>query len=188
MKQLILAGWKLKLGLDDWWKAVHVLVADQEFMPHFYRAFFASLVANEGRQKMPLVLMLAFGHGLKSVAVSMLTFYSGIFDSLFKAQGISVGSPKYGRLRKGREIRETIRWVVNALETLRITFAHRYLKERGMTPCIETSTGRNKATDAVSSIHWHLCPGSTGMYWKIQVDCDLNWSPAALARCSRSCN
>jgi hypothetical protein len=113
---------------------VHTLMADQEFMPQFYRAFFGSLVNNQ--KKMPLILMLAMGHGLKSVAVSMLTYYASWFDLLFKAQGITVDSPKYNRIRKGRVIRDTIRWVVTALESLRVAFANKYLSEKGKSATI----------------------------------------------------
>jgi hypothetical protein len=68
-----------RFGKDEWWQSVHMLVADQEFMPTFYRLFFTSLDTEEA---MPLILMLAMGHGMKSIAVSMMTYYKSLFDPL----------------------------------------------------------------------------------------------------------
>ena len=68
-------------------------------------------------------------------------------DPCFKAQGIAIDSPAYDRIHKGRIIRDTNRWAVSLLESLRAAMAKKYLEERGN----ERSTGTQKLEDLCSA-------------------------------------
>lgn len=122
---------------------VITLVADQEFLPCFFRSYFASFHTDT---RLPLLPMIAMGHGLKVLATSQLKYFSCIFDPLFKAQGIAIGSPAYNRIRNGRVIRDTVRWAVCSQEALRTALAIEFLQSQGHKKSI-----RNVDTSAMMS-------------------------------------
>jgi hypothetical protein len=69
--------------------------------------------------------MLAMGHGLKALVTTQLKYYSCILQPLFKAQGITIGSPAYNRILKARVIRDSVKWAFLAQEGLRRMLAWR---------------------------------------------------------------
>ena len=120
---------------------VHTMITDQEFMPNLYRKLFMSLKSNK---RQPLVLGLAMGHVLKCIVASMFTYYKPILDPLFKAQGIKIDSPAHGRILKGRNIRDSMKWMISAIETLRIAHAKLYLDAYGDDEMIDIGEGEDR--------------------------------------------
>ena len=116
---------------DDFFDMVHTFTSDQEFMPHLYRKLFLSLHPDSKSKKLPLVLPLAMGHAVKSMSCSMLACYRPFFDELFKGIGVKPNTPKHRRLLDGKHIKETVKFVIGSIETLRSAQAKQYLSENG---------------------------------------------------------
>ena len=107
---------------------MHVIVADQEFMPTIMKEFFSSLKTDS---PLPIIPTLAVGHALKGLSVSMMSFYKCYFDPMLNAIGIKVDWPEYKVLCKGSVIRDTNRLVINFTEMLAYAAALQYLAEVG---------------------------------------------------------
>ncbi len=59
-------------GEEKFYDAVHVIVADQEFMPTMLNEFFSRLTSDS---KLPIIPVLAIGHVMKGISVSMVSYY-----------------------------------------------------------------------------------------------------------------
>ena len=82
-------------GEDDFYKAVHVIVADQEFMPTVAHEFFSQLGSDD---ELPIIPALAIGHEYhtssqapKGVSFGILGYLkfciATCYDTLMKAEG-----------------------------------------------------------------------------------------------------
>jgi len=118
----------LRGGKKKFEEQVHVFMSDQEFMPTFFKKVFLS-IASESEDTIPLILILSTGHCMKSIAVSLLQYFSSFYDPILEAQGAPPGSTEYKRIRKGRVIRETVRRVITGTEAFRVSAVIRYLHE-----------------------------------------------------------
>eukprot|EP00984_Skeletonema_dohrnii_P018359 scaffold8555_cov159-Skeletonema_dohrnii-CCMP3373.AAC.3 len=114
-------------GEDRFNEAVHVIVADQEFMPTMINDFFARL--REEDNNLPILPALAIGHAMKGLSVSMMSFYKCFFDPILEASGVKVGSPKHTKYYKGTVIRDTNELVTNSVEMAATAAAHQYLED-----------------------------------------------------------
>ena len=130
---------------SNFYELVHTCTSDQEFMPSLYRKLFLSLHPANQSKKLPLILPLAMGHAVKSMSCSMLACYRPFFDELFKAIGVKLNSPKHQRYLDGKHIKETVKFVIGAIETLRSAEAKLYLNENGNTQCIVCSDGKQRS-------------------------------------------
>mmetsp|Transcript_41822 Transcript_41822/g.71547 ORF Transcript_41822/g.71547 Transcript_41822/m.71547 type:complete len:178 (+) Transcript_41822:369-902(+) len=110
-------------GREKFSEEVHVIVADQEFMPTVLNEFFSRL---GGDDELPIIPALAIGHALKGLSVSMMSYYKCFFDPMLEAMGVKVGSAEHSRYYKGSVIRNTNGLVTKFTEQLAIAAAHRY--------------------------------------------------------------
>ncbi len=79
-----------------------------------------------------LIPIIAFGHLLKFITASTLTFYEFSFVRNFlKAEGCQPDSPAYNKIMKRRHISATITMLVRMFHHLNRAFALQYLEERG---------------------------------------------------------
>ena len=117
-----------KCGEEEFFNAVHMIVADQEFMPTMMSEFFSRLKTEE---ELPIIPALAIGHAIKGLSVSMMSYYQCFFDPMLDAMGIKVGSPEYNKFYKGSVIRNTNDLVANSTEMLALAAAHKYLTKVG---------------------------------------------------------
>ena len=131
------------------YEKVTQIVSDQEFQPTVYREFLNSLHTDK---PLPFLPALAMCHLHKNMATSMITVYRPFFDELFRAMGIPPGSTEYNRICKGTIIRTTIKWVINALETLRLAYGIQYLKHFGNDKLIEIEHGKKNPLSTSSMI------------------------------------
>ena len=138
-----------KRGEDSFYKAVHVVVADQEFMPTMLNEFFSGL---GGEKPLPILPALAIGHTMKGLSVSMMSYYQCFFDPMLEALGIKPGSQEYKRYYSGKVIRNTNRLVSNFTEMLAVSAARLYLDEVGRDRRIEIE-GRMMAPNAIISTY-----------------------------------
>ena len=115
-------------GEEEFNKAVHVVVADQEFSPVIFSEFFSHLTADK---QLPILPALAIGHAMKNVSTTMMSYYECFFDPMLEAMGVKVGSPEHAKYYKGSEIRKTNGLVANFTEMLALAAAHKYLTEVG---------------------------------------------------------
>ena len=57
-------------GKEEFYKAVHVIIADREFMPTMLNEFFSKLT---GDKNLPIISVFAIGHAMKAISVSMMS-------------------------------------------------------------------------------------------------------------------
>mmetsp|Transcript_16202 Transcript_16202/g.34205 ORF Transcript_16202/g.34205 Transcript_16202/m.34205 type:complete len:121 (+) Transcript_16202:415-777(+) len=111
-------------GEEKFSEAVHVIVADQEFMPTVINEFFSRLNSED---ELPIIPALAIGHTMKGLSVSMMSYYRCFFDPMLGAMGVKVDTPEYSKYFKGSVIRKTNNLVTNFTEMLAVAAAHQYL-------------------------------------------------------------
>ncbi len=99
--------YRLANTIPDFSNGHHVISADQEFMPTFYRLIFASLKNDDNRKRLPFIPSIAMGHQLKNIAISILSCYKPYADELFRNQGFTIDSPKHQAILKGSNIRRS---------------------------------------------------------------------------------
>jgi len=119
-------------------EAVHVIVADQEFLPTMINDFFSRL--REEDNNLPILPALAIGHVMKGLSVSMMSFYKCFFDSILEASGVKVGSPQHAKYYKGTVIRDTNELVTQSIEMAAVAAAHHYLEEVGCQDRIQSDS------------------------------------------------
>lgn len=96
-------------------------------MPTIMNEFFSKLGTDE---ELPIIPMLAIGHVMKGLSVSMMSYYKCFFDPMLKSMGVKEGSPEYNQYYKGKVIRKTNDLVTNATETLAIVAAGQYYQNK----------------------------------------------------------
>ena len=147
-------------GEEKFSEKVHVFMSDQEFMPSLFKKFFLSL-SSQSEDTIPLILILSTGHCMKSIAVSLLQYYSSFFDPILKAQGAPPGSTEYNRIRKGRVIRETVRRVITGTEAFRVSAVIRYLHEMGKVKGIlNPYNNKMMSPMGILNLHFDLLKGA----------------------------
>ncbi len=128
---------------------VHNISTDQEFITSLFSQLFMSHHSSARQNKKPYVIGVAWGHLHKNIVMSMFKYYSCILDELFRVKGVKVGGPAYNRIVKGRNIKASIKWMVNAIETLRMAQAKEYLDQVGDDCCIDVSKVEKKSPNLI---------------------------------------
>jgi len=162
---------KNRLGEEKFNKEVHVVVADQEFMPPILNRFFSKLA--RGDEVLPIIPALAIGHAMKGLSVSMMSYYQCFFDPMLETMGVKVGSPEYKKLYKGTMIRKTTNLVANFTEMLAISTAHRYLSEVGKEQRIKVHGGM---ASPIAIINEHIASNGSSdstAYSAVAMDPDM---------------
>lgn len=126
---------------EEFKREVQPVSTDQEFITRFFRRFFSSLKSEDD---LPIIPVFALGHSMKSVHTTFQTHLKALFDSYYEVLGISIESPEYNRLRRGRVMREQTKAVLRFIESLRYALVKKYLDERGATNCILDPDSRNQ--------------------------------------------
>ena len=92
--------------------------------------FYVSLAYLFFLSKTPIIPTIAFGHLLKSVAVSMFSYYDVMITGPYlRAQGYVRDTPAYNKIVKGTHIKATVDHVACAALFARVAFAKLYLED-----------------------------------------------------------